>query len=1309
MKKNILLYFLALVLILLPMSAGAQSMGDYQCFPVFTTTAVTPNVLIILDNSGSMNMMAYGYDANGYYHPDDFDPNTTYYGYFDPTSQYTYSVSGEFDRDASGDWNGNFLNWLTMRRVDIARKVLVGGLATSRTGGGNQKLYGETPSQESRKYFKFYANSGSYTPYDNNHLYKISKGDIEVYSIDTPENFNYSADYKMYCNAYNGHDALCEDVVFWYNGNSNQDGESYDIYPRLATEPHGDCLYSKYDTTSSLTGLTYVASHNIKVDKVEAEEPDDFLDGNIVGILDRVVSRESARFGLEFFNNDGSQFETGFGKDGGYISAPITKKLKDDEIAKDMITDIQNTACNTWTPLAESFYVGAHYYRQDYDPYPGDSNFQINAQNDPFNYEKYGGKIECGKNFILLITDGESTMDLNIPADYDNDGIDESDYDGDGNDPGSYASSGSDYLDDLALWAHTNDMRSDLLDDQVIDLYVVFAFGSGSQLLMDAAKNGGFIDRDGDKKPDTVGDARAGWSDLGSNMEWDEDDDGVPDTYFDAPDGNELEAKIIEAIMAILQRAASGTAVSILSTSSEGEGSLFQAFFKPIVFDNMREVHWVGYLNSLWVDPYGNLREDTVHDDALVYSEDKIIRFTVDGESGDTAVSRYHDTNPCDGMADSETPYETVLLSELDPQWEAGKKLALRDDSARTIKTWVDIDGDGEVDTADEFIDFDTGNASTLRPFLDVDTETEALNIISFIRGESITGYRDRNITINGVEYVWKLGDIVYSTPSVVGRPMERYNQYYSDITYGQFFTKWKNRGVTVYVGANDGMLHAFKAGTFHEGDNPATAGKKEHGWYSVTEVPATTEDLGDERWAYIPYNLLPHLKWLTDPDYTHVYYVDLKPKVTDVRIFTADANHPNGWGTILIGGMRLGGGEYTFTEDFDDNGSTEERTFRSAYFVLDITVPNNPVLLGEFTDANLAFTTSYPAIARLELTDGFDDPEDDLWFFIVGSGPTACDGSSDQNGYVFVINLNSGQVVKTFQTGESTAFMANPITLDISLNYNIDGIYIGETYDQGGMKGKMYRISSRTGSTGWTYQLDPNNWVMTTLFSSTTPITASATASIDDSDNVWVYFGTGKYYSNEDKTDATTQYFYGIKDPCPYGGCTAADEVALADLYNSSNIIVLTNGEVEGATATTWDAFVSEVQAEEGWYLNLATGGERVLNRPSILGGVVLFAPFTPDDDICEYGGTGSLYALYYETGTAYYEDILGTETYGDKEKCLKKVSLDKGITSEIGLHVGQKATSTGFIQQGTGSVIQVEVDPALNIKSGIVGWKQY
>ncbi len=953
-----------------PFSPGTHSMTEYTCYPIFTANTVKPNILILLDNSGNMNMMAYGYDEEGYYYPNDYNPTITYYGYFNTAKKYTYT--GEFDINAAGTWDGNFLNWLTMRRVDIMRKVLVGGLATSRTGGGNTKLFGEVPSsdQDHHKFFKFDSDSGSYSPYNGNYVFKISNGNIEVYQIDTPANFDHDADFKMYCNPYDGHDAQFEDMEFKYTGAINQDGKSYNVHPRKGSELNGACDYNTYDDTTTLTTLTYVTSLQINIDKSAAEEPESFIDGNIAGIMQKID--EKARFGTSWFNRDGSKYELGGGAlDGATISKYIGGNLTD------MITTVENQPCDTYTPLAEGLYEDVNYYRQVDPAYaPGDY-----SGHDPFDYPG----TECGNNFVLIVTSGESTMDRNIPTEL-------QDYDGDGNDVDftDYPAYGSDYLDDVALWANTNDMRPDIDGFNNVITYVVFAFGENSTQLIDTAKNGGFIDKNSNKRPDL-------------DSEWDANNDGLPDNYFEASQGSNLEAKILEAITAMLQRAASGTAVSLLSTSAEGEGSLFQAFFKPRFFDNMRLIKWVGYLNSLWVDPYGNMREDTDHDNAMVYKEDTIIKFDIDSATGDTAIKRYRDSDG-DGRADvtapatEPVPFETAPMEEIEPQWEAGKILAQRSASTRTIKTWIDPNGNGEVDGG-EVIDFTSANADKLRPFLDVDTVDEAEDLINFIRGEEVAGHRDRNVTINGTEYVWKLGDIVYSTPTVVGKPMEMYNLYYSDVSYSEYYALWKNRGVTVYVGANDGMLHAFKAGTFHEGDNPSTL-DEEHGWYTSSEDPATSGDLGDERWAFIPFNLLPHLRWLREPEYTHVYYVDLKPKVTDVRIFNDDSNHPNGWGTILIGGMRLGGGEYTLSEDFDGDGTVEPVegspgkplpwAFRSAYFVLDITVPNNPVFLGEFTDDDLNFTTSYPAISRLEASKGFQNPEDDEWYVIVGSGPPA-------------------------------------------------------------------------------------------------------------------------------------------------------------------------------------------------------------------------------------------------------------------------------------------------------------------------------
>ena len=1254
---------------------GNPTMGNYECNPVFCSNDIEPNVLFMIDSSGSMHCTAYpdslGDDQYDSHIDENYASGTNYYGYFDNSSQYVYQ-NNRFEEDASGEWNGNFLNWMTTRRVDVAKKVLSGGRYGSCDTG--QCLKGEDQDD--------YSGSGT----------------------------SYCEDFrKKYNNP--------------YSSNLSPDCGTSTCYYGIK---NGKIYFD--DDSSPYSG--YIGSYNIYV--LQDSEP--------TGLIQTIGDK--ARLGTGYFHPSSSS-----GRIDELIKAAGTNTT-------DVINSIREYEAAGSTPLCRTLYTAVGYYQQ-IDPsgtgYIDNSAYTptVGADGDPYYYNDLGRYVECGKSFVIMITDGQPTSDGGAP--------DVTDRDEDDVEPGEeYKVFEGNELDDLALWAHkeTQDLRddddfADLPGNQNLDVYVVFAFGSGGDLMKTTAMNGGFTDIDDDEYPD--GDFTAGNDDT--DYEFDADDDGVPDNYFEAQEGYMLETQLFVALTEILKRSASGTAVSVLSTSSEGEGSLFQAFFRPSVYDGFREIAWVGYLNQLWVDPYGNLREDSNHDYAMVYGEDNIIKFQVDEETGDTEVVRFLDvTGPegePDGLADSTIPYETVPLEELEPIWEAGRILAMRDASDRTIKTWVDINGNGEYDDTpvDEFISFDTSNAAILRPFLNAADIVEAENIINFIRGEEFQGCRDRNINIGGTDYVWKLGDIVYSTPTVVGKPMERYNEYYSDYTYGQFLTDatytgkpwevklWKKRGVTVYVGANDGMLHAFKAGTFHEGDNPAT-GEEEHGWYSTDEYPpTTTEALGDERWAYIPYNLLPHLKWLTDPGYVHVFYVDLKPKVTDVRIFPDDDTHPNGWGTILIGGMRLGGGEISLTDDFGGPLGVETRTFRSAYFVLDITDPTDPLFLGEVSDPNMGFTTSYPAIVRVESTPGFQDPEDDEWYAVVGSGPTACDGTSDQNGRIFTYNLDDEGLVQTIQTFESDtldhtvendALMATPITLDLNLNYNVDTIYIGDTYDNvTSMESKMYRISTRSNNNTapdanpWPYKTDPatSPWLETTLFSSlsdpltsNTYITSSAMASIDDDENIWVYFGTGKYYANADQTDTATQYFFGLKDACAYGDCAAADEVLFTNLYESDDIVVLTDKTViVGATTKSWEDFITEVQLEDGWYLTMGTSGERVLNRPSVLGGVLLFPSFIPDTDVCSYGGMGKFYALYYETGTAFYNSVIGTEVYGDGFKCLESMDLGQGMTSDVGLHVGKKAQASGYIQQSTGAIEQVEVAPAFGIKSGIIGWMQY
>ena len=224
-------------------------------------------------------------------------------------------------------------------------------------------------------------------------------------------------------------------------------------------------------------------------------------------------------------------------------------------------------------------------------------------------------------------------------------------------------------------------------------------------------------------------------------------------------------------------------------------------------------------------------------------------------------------------------------------------------------------------------------------------------------------------------------------------------------------------------------MLHAFNAGFYTIGDDSSTVGVIERVRFTSTpKQPGTSTNcaslpcdgsvatyayrsnspkLGAELSGFIPQDLLPHLQWLTDPQYSHAYYVDLKPKVTDARIFINDADHPGGWGTILIGGFRMGGScgncqseglPFTVAADFAGTG-TQYRSFLSSYFVMDITNPEkDPVLLWTFRDLDLGFTTSVPAVVRVNAAlDAKTSSANEKWYAVFGTGPTGYQGVADQ------------------------------------------------------------------------------------------------------------------------------------------------------------------------------------------------------------------------------------------------------------------------------------------------------------------------
>lgn len=1257
---------IALVLGLAHIASAEPTMGEYTSYPVFQVNSVAPNILIMMDNSGSMNQAAYTGDYNA---------SRTYYGYFESGGTYTYG-SNVFERDPNGDWSGNFLNWLTMRRVDVARKALMGGLATSRQGGGNQHNIGEAPSQD-RPFTKSYSDSEGNTPLTANVT-------------------------KQY---------LIEDGY-------------------MMVDRTGDGDYNDSDET-----------YKIEVEHDLNEFPDEehnFVNGNLAGVLQKIGTK--ARWGLEFFNTG-----TGDNESGGYIANTMNSTS-----VSSLITNIQNKGCNTWTPLAEAYYVATQYYKQqDVESgldYPNNVIPNSNDGDDPYYFAQNKEFVHCAKSFVLLLTDGSSTMDHMIPEDMN--GHSYRDYDEDGTDLDSNgyieninSDAGTDFLDDTALYARTADLRADLNGTQNMILYPVYAFGDNDrarQLLQDAAKNGGFKDKNYNDLPDL-------------QSEWDEDGDGVPDTYFEAQDGLQLEKELTQAINAILERAASGTAVSVLATSQEGEGNIIQAYFRPRVTVGTTSLKWLGYLHSLWVDNRGNLREDTNDNLTLDLGSDEVVQTFTDPSTGATRVRRY-DVSSSDPYPDENSTYEIIQLQDIDSLWEAGKILSATLPSERDIFTYLDRDGDnatddnsGKFDQTGEVVEFHTDSDSLIAPYLGVaDNATwshlgssqadRVDNIIDFVRGSEISGLRTRDV---GNSTIWKLGDIVHSTPVVVNRPVENYHAIYGDESYFDYYQAFKDRESMVYVGANDGLFHAFTSWKYDPEDKQ----------YKEPSGAETGETIGQELWAYAPQNLLPHLKWLPDPDYTHVYYVDQKPKVFDAKIlpddkhYTDDDTDPN-WGTFVLCGMRMGGKQIPASGDFDGDGSAESRDFRSAYFCLDVTEPRDPELLWERSYEGLELTTSRPAIVHVG----------DKWYATFGSGPETFDGTvpSKKNGYVYVVDLETGEPVTDdasdwlFATDESSAFMSSPAALDKGLNFNVDAIYIGETYSE--TSGKLYKINvpiadsmgDFNATTLDNYSQDPldsvNPWTMETLFDPGKPITAAVSLSVDEEDNVWVFGGTGRYYSNADKTNDDTQYMFGIKDPFYnkdhktdgyYHSYTNDLELQLSDLFDASPFEVTTEGNYtdqgevykDGSYYGEFSYLVDQAQQEDGWYFPLETPKERIIEKPSVLGGIVFTTSFVPNSDICGYGGDSYFYAPYYETGTAYKRAVFDLTknatltvegTSRNVEVNQKKLSIGSGKASSVGIHVGAGESGTAFIQKSTGAIKEENISPGFSVKSGLEYWKE-
>jgi len=829
-----------------------------------------------------------------------------------------------------------------------------------------------------------------------------------------------------------------------------------------------------------------------------------------------------------------------------------------------------------------------------------------------------------------------------------------------------------------------------------------------------ATKYGGFNDIDDDKNPNESSTDEWDYRQLDGSY----GSDGYPDNYFPVFNPSNLEDRMSQVFAAILNRVSAGNAAAVVSKTSTGIGAIYQAIYQPLIKKGEAEVQWTGYLHGIFIDSNGLLREDHDKDGLLDdYATDPIIEIFFNEADDQTQIQRYASSDGITKTADG----DPLSLHQLEPIWSAQEVMSELSDSGikanrtydptltvngRYMYTWIDNPGStgvvGEVDDGEvvPFIASTFGTGSDNYRYLNhavpddgVDDGDDAGDIVNFVRGVTgITGQRNRVIDYDSDGTVEKirLGDIIHSTPVAVGAPKDGYNTVYNDDTYRDFVKHYFYRRQVIYVGGNDGVLHAFNSGFWDS---------SQHGFVKDLANSSDGLPLGAELWGYVPMNLLPHLKWLPEVDYPHVYYMDGEPLVFDAKIFDDDEDHPHRWGTVLVAGMRLGGAEIELDINDDSTfGSSGDITTRSAYVVMDITNPEKPpTLIAEISDDNMKLTIGRPDIISFRqpssATPGDYNTGTNEWYLAFGSGPDDLTNvESTQTARVFIWDLINKTFVSGFNgnaNGAAIGFTGDFTTIDWDLDGNDDTVYFGTdetdvanpTVDSdgdgtpdGALGGRLQRIA-----------LDSTNIASSSISTiiDTDQVFLNKPLTVRENRNRWVFAGSGRLFTTDDVVTTAQESFYGVKDDDAYPGAT----YDTSDLQNVTGIDVFTAGHIydndnvlTGEPTSSDDDYYKgyswlekEIEDIDGWYYNMdvVNTATRNMGNAVSVNKLLAYTLYTPTEDLCNNIGTTALRISCLTTGTACPFDVLGVDendTYGDR--AIDEVHFVNGLVTDISIH---------------------------------------
>ena len=534
---------------------------------------------------------------------------------------------------------------------------------------------------------------------------------------------------------------------------------------------------------------------------------------------------------------------------------------------------------------------------------------------------------------------------------------------------------------------------------------------------------------------------------------------------------------------------------------------------------------------------------------------------------------------------------------------------------------WVNVSGgDGMVvnaggagaelltQSARNFLTFKPGSSgSTLLTFnstnvlpadLGLSTTTQSADLINFATASGVYASNSGD----PMARTWVLGDIVHSQPAVL-----------YDATHH------KN---VIFAGANDGFLHCFV-----DNDQNTTT---------------LTDDTVTETWAFIPWSILPNLQYLPSTNSTyditgdtnHDYFVDGSPAV-----------YASGNRDYVAFGLRRGGLNITTGGELTNQ-----------YTILDVTNYNSPTFVS-YIPTNILGTTSEqlgqswstPHYCKLRTgTDSHGNPISHDVLLFAGGYDTNQDlsnpGAGDSMGRaIFAYDLPSSTGPDSKFNFNHTNYTNMQYCMVDLMSYDNDGDGCDDTVYAPSVGGQLFVFNGRTNDGNWTKRLlfsaTPQDGTTSTLkkfFYAPTIAQANVNGSVCD----WVYIGSGDRENPEDTAVINT--FYAIRNTWPL---TWDDSTPITD----SNLTDLTADNLQNGTLTSTQIAQLEqtLATGNGWYITLENSGEKMVSSPLVFNGVTYFTTFSPTasttsgSDCCATGtgsGTARLYAINYLNGEAVY-----------------------------------------------------------------------